>query len=359
MLFLSMAASSLASAPAFAAPPSAPVIDIDAPEASDGALADAARASFAEGVRWYKKKKYNQALAAFLQAYALTKDPAILVNLGQTHLRLNNPLNATRYFQKFLDEAKDAKADLRSRVEQQVADARKQLGAIEVSAPEGAELSIDGEVVGRAPLSSAVDVMPGKHEVSMSSSAGTKSETVEVGKGAKVPIRLMPRVAPRPVAPPPPAKEGEAPEEPGFFAPPKAVAPVYVAGAIGIVAFTTAIVLGGIRVNADRNASTATEALVRNGKNPASCTDSAALAGDPTITGACAEVRETDRILEKTKDPFTAALWTGVGTAAIAVGWYFLAPKERATAPTGSRGPLYLAPSFGASGAGASVGGAF
>src|SRR4029079_9718833 len=76
------------------------------PEASAAAIAEAGRTSFNQGLRSYAKKRYNQALASFLQAYALTKNPAVLINLGQTMMRLGSPLNAVRYFQKYLDETK-------------------------------------------------------------------------------------------------------------------------------------------------------------------------------------------------------------------------------------------------------------
>lgn len=196
----------------------------------------------------------------------------------------------------------------------------------------------------------------------MSGVAGSKTESVDVAKGAKVAIRLVPpRVAARPAPVATPKAEGQPPEPPGFFSPPDVVAPVYVAGAVGIVGFTAAIVLNGIRVNADRNASTATEALVRGNKDPAACGDAGATAADPTIAGACSTLRESDRITKQTNDPFTASLWIGVGATAAALAWYFIAPKPGAPSPTtGSlRGPVHVAPLVGPGGVGASVFGAF
>jgi hypothetical protein len=126
-----------------------------------------------------------------------------------------------------------------------------------------------------------------------------------------------------------------------------------VAGAIGIAALSTAIVLNGIRVNAARNAETATEALVRGNKDPrGACSDGAALA-DAGVARACATVRESDRVLQKTDDAFTVALWTGVGATAAALAWYLLAPKDRAA--TSARVRLQV----GVSGGGAAVFGSF
>ena len=177
-----------------AAPP-APV----AASESSPAITDAARARFNEGVSLYGKKKYDRALAAFLQAHALAKSPAVLINLGMTSLKMGRPLQAVRYFDRFQKESTDATPDQKSRAQKGLAEARRSLGAIEVIAPESAELRVDGEPVGRAPLPSSIDVLPGRHEVTSTTTSGTKSETVAVSVGSTVKVRLA---AQRPSAPP-------------------------------------------------------------------------------------------------------------------------------------------------------------
>ena len=44
---------------------------------------DMARQRFAEGVKLYDQKEYEKARAAFMQAYALKKHPAVLLNLAK------------------------------------------------------------------------------------------------------------------------------------------------------------------------------------------------------------------------------------------------------------------------------------
>lgn len=310
----------------------------EAPETANAALAEAARNTFMEGVRWYRKKHYQEALAAFLESYALSKSPTVLVNLGFSHLRLGNPAAAIRAFEQFLAEAKGGSPGALARAEAGLAEAKALVGHIAISAPEGAELTVDGVVVGHAPLRRAVDVTPGRHEVTMSSAAGTKTESIEVAQGATAEIKLVPpRTAVRAAPPPRAAGEHEAPEHVPWYAPPNVTAPTYVAGAVSVVSLTAAFVLGGIRVNAERNASTATEALVRANKNPASCNDGRALAADPTITGICSTLRSADNTLAQTRTPASVALWVGVGAAAASLGWFFLAPKGGAS--TEARGP--------------------
>jgi hypothetical protein len=341
---------------ASAAPRAAPTTSESSP-----AVTEAARTRFNEGVKLYGKKKYDQALAAFLQAYALTKNPAVLINLGLTSLKMGSPLQAERYFDKFQKEAKDPTPDQRTRVQTGIAEARKSLGAVEVTAPEGAELSVDGDPAGRAPLPSPIEVLPGRHEVSSTTTSGTKVETVLVSVGATVKVRLT---AQRPSPPPNAVLEPERGTSAGasegaarltaegktanFFSPPETSWPVYVAGAVGLASFTAAIVLGGIGANAERNTSNATAALVRNGKSPDACADPAS-ANDPTIAGTCSTLHSGQRTSADTKQPLVVTLAVGAGATVFALGWYFFASKTHSAtdAMRSPFGPLRMAPLVG------------
>src|SRR5215472_1478251 len=102
-----------------------------AQQAEDPTL-KAARARFQEGVDYYDKGQYENARAAFLQAYALRKHPAVLLNLAQSSLKSGHNLDAAKYFKQFLRESTSITASQRSDAEHGLADARKQLGRIEV-----------------------------------------------------------------------------------------------------------------------------------------------------------------------------------------------------------------------------------
>jgi hypothetical protein len=314
-----------------------------APPETSPAIIEAARARVKEGIAMYGKKRYDRAHAAFLQAYALSKNTTLLINLGFTSLKLGHPLEAAGYFNRYLNEAKDATPEQRARVDKALSDARRALGAIEITAPEGAEITVDGEVAGRAPLAAPVDVLPGRHEVTSTTTAGTKTETVTVGLGAIARARLAtpgrsappnavlePERGPSSPANAPPAPQ--TPEEPasaGIFAPPETTWPVYTMGAVGLVSFTTAIVLGGIGANAGHNVTNAEDALARNGKGPQSCA-----APDPTIAATCSTLASGRRTSSDVKTPFAATLAVGAGATLFALGWYFFAPKAGAKEPS-------------------------
>jgi hypothetical protein len=317
------------------------------PANADAAFDEAAQARVAEGMKLYQKKKYDRALAAFLQAYTLSHDPTLLLSMGLSALRMNDSLQAVKLFEKFLHDAPDAPEDQKERARTQLAKARRSLGRIEIAAPEGAQLSVDDAPVGRAPLAAAVDVLPGKHVVSSTFEGATKTETVNVAAMELARVRLgtatpttptSPRAttpAPVPVtetepAPPPPP---EAPKEaPGLFSAPESPAPAYVASVIGLTALTTAIVLHGMTVNADRNVSNGQEALARSGKDEGACATP-----DAAITPTCASLAEARQDSSSLSTPTLVAAGVGAGATLFALAWWMFAAKETDPAKTGVR----------------------
>jgi hypothetical protein len=338
----------LASGTAGAAPRArAPVKTEQNVERGAAAMNEAARLRFNEAVKLYTKKKYDKALAAFVQAYALTKNPAVLVNLGLTSLKLSDPLRAARFFSQYLnDTSSSASGDIKTRAQNGLAEARKSLGSVEIAAPEGADVTIDGEAAGRAPLVAAVDVLPGRHTINATTASGTKTEQVEATAGVTTKVRLG---APGPATPPPnaasepeqrapaearPPAAPPPPEAPGFLSPPNSVAPVYVAGLVGIASLTAAIVFSGIDANAARNTSLAIDALARNGKDPSECTR----AVDPTLASTCSSLASAQRASNAVKAPFIATISVGTGALAFALAWYLFGPKS-VTEGKDARGP--------------------
>src|SRR5512138_3004452 len=72
---------------------------------ADDPITKQARARFQEGVDYFDKGNFESARASFLQAYALKKHPAVLLNLAQSCLKSNHALEAATYFKQYLREA--------------------------------------------------------------------------------------------------------------------------------------------------------------------------------------------------------------------------------------------------------------
>jgi hypothetical protein len=188
----------------------------------DEATTNMARARFKEGVKYFDKGQFELARAAFLQAYALKKHPAILLNLGWSCLKSGHTLEANRYFKEFLSETGAEVTDKqRADANDGLRQTRTALGQIDVVASAGATVTVDGENVGVTPLSEPVAVDVGSHTVSVRWPDGaveTQSLSTTVGVHASAHFT---KPAP-PVAPPPPAATAQAVPPPAPPAPPPA-----------------------------------------------------------------------------------------------------------------------------------------
>ena len=176
------------------------------PGAEDPITASA-RARFKEGVEFYDKGEYDQARASFLQAYALKKHPAVLLNLAWSCLKSGHVLEGKKYFEQFLAESTNITDKQRADANDGLTQSRAKLARIEIKATSGTDVTIDGEHVGTAPLSDAVVVEPGAHTVKFKGPDGasdTQSVSVLGGQkadGAVPAERLLRAAAPVPTAP--------------------------------------------------------------------------------------------------------------------------------------------------------------
>ena len=171
------------------------------------AVTEMARKRFQEGVALFDKGDYQRARAAFLQAWALKKHPAVLLNLAQSELRGGDSVAAARHFALYLRDYPSTPDRERTEARKGLDEARRRTGLIEVlSDLAGADVLIDGEDVGRTPLPDVVDVSPGGHDVELRLAGRDPLRGhVEVTAAQRVTITLSPASAPPLVAPPPPA----------------------------------------------------------------------------------------------------------------------------------------------------------
>ena len=191
-----------------------------APPAND-AVTEIARQRYQEGVKDFDSGKWEEARAAFLQAYALKRSPAILLNLGLSELRAGRYYeDAGNHLQQFLRELPAASADQRATAEKGVADVKRRSGMLVVTVDAGgADISIDGATVGRSPLLDPIFVKPGKHTVFAAYQGKSSASVVDVKIGAVAGATLSLGVAgaPAPAVVTPPSA--------GTPTPPPSIAP--------------------------------------------------------------------------------------------------------------------------------------
>lgn len=204
------------------------------------AVTEVARQRYEDGVKAFDTGRFEDARSAFLQAYALKRHPAVLLNLGQSELRAGYPEDGGNHLTQFLREHKAATPEQRATAEKGIAEAKRKTGhVIVIIDASGADVSLDGAMVGKSPLLDPVFVKPGKHTVF--ASYGGKSATTQVDAkigsataanlvlgvaGAAPPPALAPVPAPAPApappgaAPAPPAPAGAPPGPPPSSPPP-------------------------------------------------------------------------------------------------------------------------------------------
>lgn len=362
-------------------------------QVADDALVKEARARFKEGVDLYDKGQYDAARIKFLQAYALRKHPAILLNMGLSCLKSNHPAEAARYLTQFQREATAATAQEHSDAEKAIAEARTKDSRIDVSAPTGTEISVDDTVIGTTPLADSIDLDPGQHTIKAKAADGTvESRTVNTSIGQRLPVKLGPGsaavVAPVPPPPattsnpelPPPDATTAPPENPqppppppppgkktSFLAPPKTMVPVYIGAGVAGAGVVTAILFGVFRGQAISSMNDAEAEITKGGGTKGICSSTSS--ANRNKYGAACDALQQD-VDHANTDTTIANIGIGVAVVGVvgAAAWYLFAPKKDADAPTTglvtapkpSRAKVdVIAPWAGYNGGGISVGGSF
>ncbi len=190
-----------------------------------------AREKFIEGVEAYDKGRFEQARALFLQAYALKRHPAVLLNLGQSELKAGYVEVGGNHLQQFIRQHKTATAEQKQSAKTGATEAQKRTGfAIVIVDADGADVTIDGQAVGKAPLLDPYFVKPGTHEATATLRGKTVKASFTAKRGVAVPVTLnlgMAGVAPTPTPipiPTPTPTPTTSPPAPGY-PPPGPIAP--------------------------------------------------------------------------------------------------------------------------------------
>ncbi|CAN91769.1 hypothetical protein predicted by Glimmer/Critica [Sorangium cellulosum So ce56] len=130
------------------------------------ALTDKARQLYEEGRQAAAAGKWADAHASFLAAWAIKPHYQIASNLGVACLKLGKYRDAAEYLSRYLREAPATKVNERQNAEASLKEALAKVASVTVQVtPAGAEVTVDGAVVGKAPLADRVFLDPGKHEI--------------------------------------------------------------------------------------------------------------------------------------------------------------------------------------------------
>lgn len=128
---------------------------------------DATTMLYNAGIDAAKSEQWEKAYESFQAAWKIKQHPQIAVNLGRAALKTGRPLEAAERLTFFLRETKDQVQNQdRAAVQKLLLEAKQKIGTllVKVNKP-GAEVVVDGQVVGQAPLGREVFVDAGSHTV--------------------------------------------------------------------------------------------------------------------------------------------------------------------------------------------------
>ncbi|HLK36135.1 MAG TPA: hypothetical protein VKU41_05240 [Polyangiaceae bacterium] len=147
-----------------------------------------AQARFDEGLARLKGDHFEAARISFQQAYAVLQRPSILWNLALAEEKSGHFLDALGHFRDYvrLFPSDDDRIGAQRHYDALMA----QTGHIDVQAPVGTQVTLDGAAAGTIPLSSPLDVLPGKHRVEGRNAAGVKGLDVDAAAGQVVRVSL-------------------------------------------------------------------------------------------------------------------------------------------------------------------------
>ncbi len=122
---------------------------------------------FDRGVEFYNAGALDAALVEFERAYELISDYRVLFNIARVHVEQNHYVEGVRAYERYLEEGGDELSKARrTQAEQELEVLRARIANLTVrSNVAGAELSLNGKVVGTLPSSEPIALDPGTWEL--------------------------------------------------------------------------------------------------------------------------------------------------------------------------------------------------
>jgi hypothetical protein len=219
-----------------------------------------ANARFQEGKAFQKQGKNEDARIKYLQVLSLLNHEKALYNLANLEFSLGHFADSMKYARAYVKHPKADAAGILDMKKHYIEALTPKTGHATVTAPSGAAVTIDGAMVGTAPLSEVVDVMPGSHvfgamgrTTEVTFAAGeAKNVTLEQPVAAAVAATPVPAVIVTPPITTPPSVVPEGEPSATRFIGPIALGVVGIAG-VGVgIAFA-----GSSRSNRDAFVSNA------------------------------------------------------------------------------------------------------
>jgi hypothetical protein len=154
--------------------------------AAEGDPKGAAREHFQKGLAAFADQRFAEAAEEFDAAYKLSPAFKLLYNIGLVDVALGRSVEAVDAFDRYLKQGASAiPADRRREVSEEIEKQLARIGTVSIRTfPEGAEIRIDGVLIGQTPLPKPVRVNVGRHTVE-AILAGHSAQTREIAIAGK------------------------------------------------------------------------------------------------------------------------------------------------------------------------------
>jgi hypothetical protein len=145
-----------------------------------------------QGVRAYREERYNDAIRFFEEARKVGGPPSEIWNIAKCHVRMDEPEDAAKYIEEYLDQKGLSPGD-RAEAEQQLREIQHRHSTLTVaSSPPGATVYLEGHHwAGVTPAT--IDIAPGDHKVTIELAGHDpvdRSITAKFGRAVIVDARL-------------------------------------------------------------------------------------------------------------------------------------------------------------------------
>lgn len=154
---------------------------------------DIAKAHYNTGQDYFAAGRYEAAVKEFIEGHRLSKKPLLLFNIALCYEKLDDAGRVTAYYRQYLKERADAPE--RAEIERKLLVLAPRVATVSLTSPvAGAELYLDGELVGKAPVEPVL-VTAGRHhfEARFADHAPTKIDA-ELPGGRSTTIALAPKI---------------------------------------------------------------------------------------------------------------------------------------------------------------------
>jgi hypothetical protein len=147
-----------------------------------------------EGSAAFAKGDLEKAHAALKKAWEIKPLALTAANLGEVEIKLGRYRDAAEHLQSFLQNAPSNVLDKRAGAEQKLAECRKHIASVEVTANvDGAQVTLDGLDIGHTPLLNQLFLDAGIHALKVTHASyqpETRTFTAEAGSDLELRFKL-------------------------------------------------------------------------------------------------------------------------------------------------------------------------